>query len=162
MSKCIYCSKELTSRFQKKFCSHSCSASYNNKARREPPNICFNCGEKTPSKNHKYCNKNCYIQHQKNITLQKILKGTASSYVVKHYLLKTFGHYCNRCKNTYWNDQLIPIELEHIDGNSKNNSLDNVELLCPNCHAQTPTYKAKNKGNGRYSRRQRYKQGLSY
>ena len=34
----------------------------------------------------------------------------------------------------------IPIQLEHIDGHSENNSLDNLKLLCPNCHSLTPTY----------------------
>lgn len=63
---------------------------------------------------------------------------------------------CNNCGNQ------IPLEVEHKDGNSENNSLINLCLLCPNCHAQTPTYKSKNKGNGRHSRRQRYKDGKSY
>ena len=56
----------------------------------------------------------------------------------------------------------VPIELEHIDGNSENNSLDNLKLLCPNCHSLTPTYKALNIGNGRYKRMKRYKDGKSY
>jgi predicted HNH restriction endonuclease len=47
--------------------------------------------------------------------------------------------------------------LEHIDGNAYNNSESNLSLLCPNCHSQTPTYKAKNKGNGRVERRERAK-----
>ena len=54
------------------------------------------------------------------------------------------------------------MELEHKDGNSSNNSLDNVCLLCPNCHSQTDTYKNKNKGNGRHYRRLRYSEGKSY
>ena len=56
----------------------------------------------------------------------------------------------------------VPIELEHIDGNSENNSLENLKLLCPNCHSLTPTYKALNTGNGRHSRRKRYEEGKSY
>jgi 5-methylcytosine-specific restriction endonuclease McrA len=56
----------------------------------------------------------------------------------------------------------IPIELEHIDGNSENNTLENVKLLCPSCHSLTPTYKNANKGNGRFNRRERYKNGKSY
>jgi len=56
----------------------------------------------------------------------------------------------------------IPIELEHIDGNSENNLLTNLKLLCPNCHSLTPTYKALNVGNGRHKRRERYKDGKSY
>ena len=61
----------------------------------------------------------------------------------------------------------IPIELEHVDGNSDNNSLNNLLILCPNCHSLTKTWKTLNSGNGRYSkrkikRRKRYKEGKSY
>src|SRR6266540_5330922 len=41
-------------------------------------------------------------------------------------------------------------------------SLDNLRLICPNCHAQTETYKAKNMGRGRHYRRERYAKGKSY
>jgi 5-methylcytosine-specific restriction endonuclease McrA len=54
------------------------------------------------------------------------------------------------------------LQLEHKDGNSENNKPENLCLLCPNCHSQTPTYGAKNKGNGRHYRRIRYAQGKSY
>jgi hypothetical protein len=55
-----------------------------------------------------------------------------------------FDRRCYNCNNTIWQNQPIPIELEHIDGNHANNNLDNLTLLCPNCHAQTPTYRGKN------------------
>jgi 5-methylcytosine-specific restriction endonuclease McrA len=47
----------------------------------------------------------------------------------------------------------VPIQLDHIDGNSENNSLQNLRLLCPNCHSLTPTFGILNKGNGREWRR---------
>jgi 5-methylcytosine-specific restriction endonuclease McrA len=56
----------------------------------------------------------------------------------------------------------VPIELNHRDGHSENKNLDNLELICPNCHSLTPTYKKLNAGNGRHARRQRYKAGKSY
>lgn len=37
------------------------------------------------------------------------------------------------------------MELHHIDGNTSNNKLENLQILCPNCHAQTDTFRAKNK-----------------
>lgn len=43
-----------------------------------------------------------------------------------------------------WNGELIPLELEHINGINNDNRLENLTLLCPNCHAQTPTYRGKN------------------
>lgn len=47
----------------------------------------------------------------------------------------------------------VPIQMEHIDGNSTNNRLENLKLLCPNCHSLTPTYGALNKGSGRKNRK---------
>lgn len=38
----------------------------------------------------------------------------------------------------------IPLQLDHIDGNHTNNKLENLQILCPNCHAKTPTYCGKN------------------
>lgn len=68
---------------------------------------------------------------------------------------------CGWCERSKYSGK-IPIELEHIDGNSENNDLKNLKLLCPNSHSLTPTYKALNKGKGRYNRMERYKQGKSY
>ena len=55
-----------------------------------------------------------------------------------------------------------PIELDHIDGNSENNKMENLRLLCPNCHSLQSTYKGLNRGNGRFLRSQRYREGKSY
>ena len=59
---------------------------------------------------------------------------------------KVFPHQCNKCSRTEWNGESIPLELEHKNGNHSDNTLSNLELLCPNCHAQTATYRGKNKG----------------
>ena len=55
-------------------------------------------------------------------------------------------HKCYRCGLTTWNNEPIPTELDHIDGNHYNNDLSNLTILCPNCHAQTDTYCGKNIG----------------
>ncbi len=52
---------------------------------------------------------------------------------------------CERCNLTDWMGEPIPLELHHIDGDRKNNELDNLKLLCPNCHAKTGNYRGKNK-----------------
>ena len=76
------------------------------------------------------------------------LNGTKTK---SHYLkgrLIRFGykkHCCEKCNNIHWNGELIPIELHHINGNKNDNRLENLQILCPNCHAQTPNYTAKNK-----------------
>lgn len=54
---------------------------------------------------------------------------------------------CNSCKLTTWLDKDIPFELNHIDGDNKNNSRENLEAVCPNCHALTDTWRGRNKKN---------------
>jgi len=71
-------------------------------------------------------------------------------------------HKCEVCNNTHWNNFPIPLELEHCNGINVDNRIENLKLLCPNCHSLTSTYKALNKGNGRHKRMERYKEGKSY
>jgi hypothetical protein len=47
---------------------------------------------------------------------------------------------CEMCGLTEWRSVPIQLELDHIDGNRSNNSLSNLRMLCPNCHAQTETW----------------------
>ena len=53
-------------------------------------------------------------------------------------------HKCECCGLTTWLDGPIPLELHHKDGDHKHNVLENYELLCPNCHALTDSYRGKN------------------
>lgn len=68
---------------------------------------------------------------------------------VKRYVIELRGHCCEKCKNSVWMGETILLTLHHIDGNFRNNKLENLQLLCHNCHAQTPNYGNKNKGSGR-------------
>jgi hypothetical protein len=52
---------------------------------------------------------------------------------------------CYNCENTKWLSEEIPLELEHKNGDNKDNRIENLTLLCPNCHALTPTYRGRNK-----------------
>lgn len=57
------------------------------------------------------------------------------------------GNKCERCGLETWLDGPIPLCTHHIDGDHLNNELENLELLCPNCHALTDNYCGKNVGN---------------
>lgn len=53
---------------------------------------------------------------------------------------------CEICKNHMWMNKPIPLELDHINGDHFDNRLENLQILCPTCHAQQPTNSGKNKG----------------
>ncbi len=54
---------------------------------------------------------------------------------------------CEECGITEWNGLPAPLELEHVNGDHDDNRLENIKILCPNCHAQTETYRGKNKAS---------------
>jgi hypothetical protein len=62
-----------------------------------------------------------------------------------------FERKCYNCKLTEWLKNPMPVELEHINGDRYDNRIENLTLLCPNCHTFTPTYRGKNKGKYQFS-----------
>ena len=71
--------------------------------------------------------------------------GNPGKGAFKNALLSERGHQCECCNLTEWLDVPIALEMDHSDGDRKNNTRENLKLLCPNCHAQTPTWR---RGNG--------------
>lgn len=63
---------------------------------------------------------------------------------MKDALITLRGHQCENCHNSVWLDKPIALEVHHLDGNTLNNELENLQLLCPNCHAQTENYRTRN------------------
>jgi len=163
---CLECNSafyDLDSRQNRKFCSQSCNAKYNNKLRgfklNGPKEIknCLICGAETLTK---FCSHNCYhIFHRKMIISKIENNENLHERTLKKYLINTYGEKCMECG---WNKihpitNKVPIQLEHVDGNFENNKLDNLKLLCPSCHSLTPTFGSLNKGNGRIKERNRNK-----
>lgn len=124
---------------------------------------CINCGVNVTKENTKgkYCSIKCQSEHRwKTVTKPNIIKGIGGSTdTFKKYLIEERGESCSECgQNPIWNNKKLTLQLDHIDGNSDNNSLENLRLLCPNCHTQTDTYGSKRIGNKvkKYTKRNSY------
>lgn len=60
---------------------------------------------------------------------------------LKPYIIEERGYKCEICFVSDWLGEKLVLELDHIDGNRTNNIKNNLRLLCPNCHSQTPTWR---------------------
>ena len=90
------------------------------------------------------------IEAWKRKELNPLKKGKRLRNFIRRYI---FEKYNNRCAKCGWNEinpitGKPPLEIDHIDGNVDNSWEDNLVLLCPNCHALTPYWKALNAGRG--------------
>lgn len=123
---------------------------------------CLYC-QKEINQKQKYCNQKCHGQHTEQKSIENWLAGKIPGHrgkvknikpFVRNHLFRINKSSCSKCG---WNvphpiSGIPPLEVNHIDGNADNTILLNLELLCPNCHALTITYKNRNKGNGNRSR----------
>lgn len=85
----------------------------------------------------------------RSIPLEEILDGKHPQYQSNKLRLRLIkegikDHQCESCGNSEWMDQPISLEVDHINGISNDHRLENLRILCPNCHAQTETYRGKN------------------
>lgn len=120
---------------------------------------CSYCGTTHRGRGENYCSTQCQNDAQRMNKVKLWLEGnhngmrgkTATVNWIKWYLIKERGEKCEMCGWSEINPHTgnIPIELEHKDGDFTNNDINNLQLLCPNCHSLTPTYKSLNKGKGR-------------
>lgn len=131
--------------------------------------FCTGCGVRLMERHKiKFCSNRCQIEkeYKDNVLLWK--KGKHSGGVgitsrnmaawLRKYLIQKYD---NRCSVCGWNNKhpitgVVPLEVDHIDGDSENNSENNLKLLCPNCHSLTPYFKNLNKGKGRKWRMSKY------
>jgi hypothetical protein len=162
---CLECNTQLTNA-ENKFCNSSCAATYNNhitpkRKRTGKYADCLNCNEEfyyLPSRSFgKYCSCKCQQEYQWKQRVIIIESGgieSISKYeptqrdILKKYLLRKHGEKCMKCgwaEVNKWTG-IIPVQLDHIDGNPHNQSLDNLQLLCGSCHSLTEFYGSRGKG----------------
>lgn len=133
--RCVQCDGPIAYKNNqiKIFCCRSCAATYHNRLR--PRRV----KARKVSRSELLMRRFDAGQINNRPTLRRILIGQ-------------YGHACQMCNNTSWLGALIPLELDHISGNAGDNHPTNLRIVCPNCHAMTPTAKGRNKGNGRAAR----------
>jgi hypothetical protein len=131
---------------------------------------CRGCGSALSKRSQKvYCGNACQASVRRETSTKLWLEsgeafiGTRRDHYIRQYLAKAQSGRCAICgAASVWLGQPLAMVLDHIDGDPTNNRRENVRLICPNCDSQLPTYKNRNRGNGRSYRRQRYANGQSY
>jgi len=91
-------------------------------------------------------NRKNFFKPKKPLIEILIENSNYQSNMLRQRLIKEglFEHKCSNCNNTQWLGNLIPLELDHINGINTDHRLENLRLLCPNCHALTDNYRGKN------------------
>jgi 5-methylcytosine-specific restriction endonuclease McrA len=130
--------------------------------------VCAQCAKVLERWQYKFCSIKCQKDFQYFQFIQVWRSGDVDGGIgltvrsvsrhIKRYLYEGSAGKCTLCG---WNEvhrltKVAPLEIDHIDGNSENNTLQNLRLLCPNCHSLTTNYKNLNKGKGRKWRMRKY------
>lgn len=119
--------------------------------------ICKYCAKQKdvwPNSNPQYCCYQCSADDKYNNFITEWKAGTINGGYPNHKtgvhkrLVKYFKanvHNCMECGiGKVWNGKLLVFEIDHINGDRENNYYSNLRYLCPNCHSQTDTFRAKN------------------
>ena len=180
-----YCSEKLTDEVKwERYCKryniditfeeyldrvHHSSHNYTKiKRRKKEPLKCIVCGKELDGYKTMFCSQECIEKYDLKLYDEYIERwkrgeesGCTPSYkihkYVKRYLIEKNHNCCEECgwgkENKYTGN--VPLQIHHIDGDCTNNSEDNLQLLCPNCHALTENFGSRNKNSKRVFRKQK-------
>ena len=138
---------------QSKFCSRSCSAKFHNRKRSQRVrHRCLGC-ENTILGRQSYCSSACRTAHNIRLWIEGQFNATKTytiSKFIRDYVIEKAGYKCTKCGYSQRRgDGSHNLQVHHVDGDWENSRPENLECLCPNCHALTDNYGAQNMGKGR-------------
>jgi hypothetical protein len=113
--------------------------------------ICLNCNTHfvyyDNQSGGKFCSNSCQGE---NKVKGQLRKGTRMTVAMRKYLNRYLGDYCECGQGRLWNNKKLTLQIDHKDGDISNNEIENLRLICPNCHTQTDNWGIKNiSENGR-------------
>lgn len=85
----------------------------------------------------------CPAQPLEEILVEKSTYKNSSKLREKLQKANLLPKHCQECQITTWKDKPITLQLDHINGVHIDNRIENLRILCPNCHSQTETYSNK-------------------
>ena len=113
---------------------------------------CTYCGKTVTKANtmSKYCSNACCGKAKLKKTIERAKKGNVKERcTLRKVLAELNGYSCAICGISEYNNKPLTLQVDHKNGRADNNSLNNLQLLCPNCHAQSQYFGGANKGQGR-------------
>jgi hypothetical protein len=144
----------------KMFCNRSCAAKTTNLGKIKVTKTCLSCNKRLNESSKQYCTVSCLQDFKWNIKRQNLLSNPDNQWPkssAKRYLNETHNGFCVLCKQNYHIDKTpLNLVLDHISGDSEDNKISNLRLICNNCDSNLPTFKGANKKGGRKTRNMIY------